>query len=463
MEAGPPEPRRAAGALLRDRAVWLLLAAALALRLGVFLLAAGHPERRLRPDSRHYLDLARTLGSAGRFAREPDGPAEVFRVPGYPLFLVPFAAAAARPEPWVALAQIVLDLGTVLLVAALALRFLPRREALLAGWLYALSLAAASAANLVLSEVLFTLMLVGAAALAAAAARPRGKTCVSPWLWAAAGALLGLAALVRAVALPLMAPLAALALWRGGVERRARLLACAACLTAFAVPTAGWAARNRRAGAGWRLSTAAAHNLLLYDAAGLQARREGRPVAEVRGELGGLAAERAAAVGGGPGALAAAQRRLALEILAASPGRAAAGWLRGGAACLLPAAGEMLELAGAVRGGRGTLDVLGQEGFPAAVRHYFRGAPAGAALTAAPFVLVLAATYVLAAAGLARLVRERRLLPAALLLAPVLLLLLIPGAAGHPRFRAPAMPLLCWLAAAGWPLVISKLKRAPSP
>ena len=80
-----------------------------------------------------------------------------------------------------------------------------------------------------------------------------------------------------------------------------------------------------------------------------------------------------------------------------------------------------------------------------------------ALLLTAPFALALAFTYFLSACGATRLLRNREFLLLALLLVPIIYLLLVPGGASLPRFRAPAMPFICILAAWGW-----RMSREPA-
>jgi len=70
---------------MRRRALTLILLVAAAIRLAALAAAWNHPSRLLSPDSRDYFDLSASLATKGEFQR--GGQAEIFRTPGYPVFL----------------------------------------------------------------------------------------------------------------------------------------------------------------------------------------------------------------------------------------------------------------------------------------------------------------------------------------------------------------------------------------
>ncbi|MCK4602052.1 MAG: hypothetical protein KAU28_06275, partial [Phycisphaerae bacterium] len=88
------------------RRLWLVVAAALLVRGALLACAAGNGGGVLTPDSHSYLQLAGALAERGQFG--PRDQPEIFRTPGYPLFL-----AWAHPLPggvWALLAvQVLLD------------------------------------------------------------------------------------------------------------------------------------------------------------------------------------------------------------------------------------------------------------------------------------------------------------------------------------------------------------------
>jgi 4-amino-4-deoxy-L-arabinose transferase-like glycosyltransferase len=173
------------------RVLSLILMLSLAARLAWGLMQPGEIDQRL-PDQQQYLELARNvLSGRGLKFYDVHFSQEVvaFRAPGYPLFL----AACAGSVRAARVVQGLLDTSTVLAAYLLARRWMGRGAGLLA--------AAAVAANpflvyfsaLILSETLFTAMLVWGMVL---------LVWRRNFLWG--GLLLSLSVLVRpgAVALP---------------------------------------------------------------------------------------------------------------------------------------------------------------------------------------------------------------------------------------------------------------------
>ena len=128
------------------------------------------PERVLTLDSPLYLELGRSLRERGTFQRtgperdaavENPGPVEVFRTPGYPVFLALLGGTPQR----VAIAvctQIALDALAAGLVVGIAGTLMPRRWALIAGLLSAVDIGHIVHANLVMTDTVFaTLLMAG--------------------------------------------------------------------------------------------------------------------------------------------------------------------------------------------------------------------------------------------------------------------------------------------------------------
>jgi len=141
-----------------------LLALVLAARLAVFFhVAAGFPGAMLTPDSPTYELPAQALLQWGRFAQSPAAPdtPDTLRTPGYPLFIALTEAVAGPSHNAVIAAQIILGMATFLVLFACARRIWRRRTAaLLAVVLLALDPVSFHHSQLLLSETLFTLVLV---------------------------------------------------------------------------------------------------------------------------------------------------------------------------------------------------------------------------------------------------------------------------------------------------------------
>ena len=268
--------------IMPARPLVLLFAVALLLRLVVLFTGPWSNPARVyahAPDSPRYVALADTLLSHRTFGKPsedglmhvaveklrrdngtlpPPGAngltSEVFRTPGYPLFLAAFGGTRGLHVAYLAQCLLGALAALCLVRIARALGCRPR-AALVAGWLWALHPAAITSDVLPLTESLFcSLALVGLAA-AAHTTTPAGR--VVP------GALIGVAALVRPLGL-LYLPTALVLGWRTASRK---WLAAGVAVLGAVLPSVGWAARNAAAGNGARVSTVGELNLYYYGAA----------------------------------------------------------------------------------------------------------------------------------------------------------------------------------------------------
>ena len=259
----------------------LLFAVALLLRL--LLLFCGpwqEPARALTPDSPHMVLLAHNLctyytyGKAEETglvhraiarlrtangtspARDANGLVpEVFRPPGYPAFLAIFETLF-HDLRWGLFCQCVLGALLTWVVVSLGWFFgFTRRASLLAGLLWAVHPGLIVYDNLLLTESLFNILSICGLYVAAFGAAPYG--------WLGSGILVGVAGLVRPLALLYEPLLLAISLKRGQLRWSAAL----AQLLLVLMPSGVWAVRNNLAGEGFRVSTVPDINLLYYSAA----------------------------------------------------------------------------------------------------------------------------------------------------------------------------------------------------
>jgi hypothetical protein len=170
----------------------LIVAVALTARLA-FLAVHG---ASVSPDSSEYQLLARNVLRGGTFSLSSQPPLQpaIRRPPVYPLFLaalLPFSASTMVP----AVVQAVLDAIVCLLIFLMTSRLVRGPVAVFVSLLYALHPGPIAAAAMLLSETVFTALLCAAVFLMMLAAGRR-----RPALAFAAGALLGLAALCRSIA-----------------------------------------------------------------------------------------------------------------------------------------------------------------------------------------------------------------------------------------------------------------------
>ncbi|MBI5623456.1 MAG: hypothetical protein HY924_06745 [Elusimicrobia bacterium] len=424
---------------MTKRALLAVFAAALALRLGLWLrMGAAGPQAHLRPDSLGYVGLARGLAETGRFASLGfDEPGiDAARTPGYPLFLALHRPISDSPR-WPALTQCVLDSGAAVLLALAAGALAPGSPAWLAGLLYGLDPMTAAHAPLLVTEVPFNwLMILGLWLLL--------RKGVSPgpgW-----GLCLGAAALVRPIAAYLW-PVWGFALLPWGRSSKARFglgLFLAALIPGL------WCARNLGVYGQASLSTVTGTNLLFYEAAAVRASAEGIPSSEAVRLFKAELALRYREPPATPFVESSQRKALAREYLLRHPGavmrvHAAAGF-------------KMLFGPG--------LDLLAEELFPtepgvqAQVElHQVTGQGTRALLQRRPglwlalawTMALLAACYVLACRGAWRLLTDPdRSKTAAVLLPAAYLLVLSVGGWAYYRFRVPLWPFAALLAPLGW-------------
>jgi 4-amino-4-deoxy-L-arabinose transferase-like glycosyltransferase len=234
----------------------VLLLVALVLRVGW---AWTRPTERASlanlPDQREYVELADSIRTSGdkpmHFFDERFGQdVYAYRTPGYPIFLA-VAGASLRAARVV---QAFVDTSTVLAVYVLARRWLSERHALVAAGLIAVNPFLVYFSGLLLSESLFTSLLVwGVAGLAHAGGRA--------WASVAGVACLAVATTVRPSALPLVILMSAIA--PGVVPvARARTALAGICLLGFLLGP--WAARNQNI-LGRAVLTTTNGGITLYD------------------------------------------------------------------------------------------------------------------------------------------------------------------------------------------------------
>lgn len=201
-------------------ALWIVLAVALALRLG-WAISRPVDDAAIAqlPDQREYLEIARSvLRGEGFSFTDPRFGQRVYayRTPGYPLLL----AATGANVRIARIVQAILDTSSVLAVYLLARRWLVPGASVFAAALVAFNPFLVYFSGLILTETLFTTMLAwGMLLITSSRALP----------WLAGGVILAASALVRPGALPLpviLAVLAALATNRQpepAYDRRRRL------------------------------------------------------------------------------------------------------------------------------------------------------------------------------------------------------------------------------------------------
>jgi 4-amino-4-deoxy-L-arabinose transferase-like glycosyltransferase len=240
----PPAPAGAAGLLAAFRATadldrWLLVVLAVGLAVRLVAFGVGH-DLPLERDEIQYQDIAVNLAEGRGFAME--GRLTSWRPPLYPALMAMLYRVTGTTDPVVVrLFQILLSLGTVVLVFGLAARLSGRRVARAAAAVMAFYPSLLFYNNHVLTEVLFIFLCVLTAyGLVAYLDTPRARYA------AGAGLALGLAVLTREIVWPTVFLMSVLMGWGTRLGWRRWAAHSALLMAALLVVTVPWAIRNTR-------------------------------------------------------------------------------------------------------------------------------------------------------------------------------------------------------------------------
>ena len=435
-------------------ALLIILAVALAVRLA--LLGAYAPWRPdvewgsvLSGDATDYHPLALCLLHERSFC------GETIRTPGYPLF-VAWIYALAGERPWVVLAvQALVDLVTIALTHRLAMRRCSPPVAHGAALLLALDPTSVLASSSLLADTLFACL-----CLAAVTALVEGLDDAR-WRWAAiAGAMLGVAALVRPSAQYLPWLLVALVLCGTSWPRQRRLGVAAVLVLAYGLAISPWLWRNHVRFDAVALSTVTGDVLLQWQLAYALSWADRRPLDEVRRDLHQQAIQAGYQDGGNPFANSAVEVGVAWRQIQERPADYLAASLRG--AIFLYA--NLGTSHAAAKLGLETpavpLRLRDEPSWVGSARRMLTERSGAELLLAAGLGLVQATHYLLGLVGLAVLASQRRarwLVVLAGLLA--LYFSVLSGASAEARYRLPVTPLYLILAAAGAHALLRRLQR----
>jgi 4-amino-4-deoxy-L-arabinose transferase-like glycosyltransferase len=171
----------------------------------VFLLGAGArlaflawQGPKINPDSEKYLALARNLLAHGIYSLDAAMPLtpSVRFPPLYPTFIATLSLSGHSSPLAIAVAQAILGALTAVMMLLLALRVLPFNWACFVALTYALHPGGIASASAILTETLFTAIVVCAIWVLAGSLQKNNL-----WLTAAGGLMLGLAILCRSMVL----------------------------------------------------------------------------------------------------------------------------------------------------------------------------------------------------------------------------------------------------------------------
>jgi 4-amino-4-deoxy-L-arabinose transferase-like glycosyltransferase len=214
----------------------LLVAAAVRL-----VLWTGFQGKPLHDDEQDYNALAVNLVEHGVFGYHPDRPASL-RPPLYSSGVAAiYKLCGLESHQAVRLAQNGLSLVNAIVLYWLGSLLFSRRAGLWLCGLYSFYPSLLGYNNLILTEVLFTLLLCGCCYLLSRSIKQSSISCLM-----SAGSLLGLSALTRSVLwlFPVVLVVFLLFAWRGGFFWK--LVAVGSVLMSFCIVVAPWSVRNTR-------------------------------------------------------------------------------------------------------------------------------------------------------------------------------------------------------------------------
>lgn len=231
-----------------DGVIVMLLA--LLLRVPFFMISSDDPTQRQQAEDSHgYMDLAQNMNKGlgfGRYfqtnAAQPEfWVPEFCRTPGYPTFLAMTTRNPNESAETAVVLQALLELALCLTIFSVAYLSFGRVPGIVAGVLAAMDLQAISLANMVMSELTFTIVLVAAAFAASQLLKKRGM------IWGlVTGLLIAASVLIRPTTLYLPIFVAGFLAFRAVWRREWVHLATAVIVFAAGyAPVVGWMARNK--------------------------------------------------------------------------------------------------------------------------------------------------------------------------------------------------------------------------
>ena len=422
----------------RERTFRRLLYLFLIVRLGLVAVTVSNPTGSLMADSHDYLALAAELVETGSYGIPSDPETDILRPPAYSGLLAGIQLILGSETYNITFIQLVLSSLTCLLILSLGTQLARPTAGLVGAWLYALSPNAALWSLTIMTEVSFAFSLTLIAWISLKAARRSIDT------WAVgSGFQLGLLAYLRPIGILLLPAWSIATIWgiRTRTSKRKALVAAAVLTFVGLLTILPWAYRNWSTSGTFTFSTVTTKTWVGFNLAQVVARGEGidrnTAVGRLNPEVGTL--------------------QLTFDIIKNYPiefaesqflgvARAAAG-IEVGTWGLLLNRNEWVAFGLLGDGGRRSInqaltDAIDWSGESGGVRFAL-------SVYSLLFSLILIGLSIIGILTFRSVDAPERLIISSAI-ATVLVLLLIPGAAGQARFRVPAEPYLALLAGYGW-------------
>lgn len=417
-----------------------ILTLAVIVRLFVLFPIFEHPERTIRKDTPSYSIIAENLVDGDGYSMCTSAPyhPDLFRTPGYPLFLAGNYYLFGKQYFSVFCIQFLLDLFICLIVIKIGIRIFNKRAGILAGGLYALNpLSIVLIANAT-SEILFTFFYTSFLYLLLNSKKETKKAVVT------LGILWAIYTLIRPASLLLifLIPTHILLFWD-----RVKFISLLYLLPGVLI-VGIWICRNYQISGITTISAVQQYNIYTYNANQIIAWKTGEPEYKVRTALRN---EINAEIGDDPmdcsdryEGITLYQER-GLEIIKQNIPVFVFLHLKSCLNNFIPPVNEIFNYHNILPKDRNTSSVLNQKGIIAAVEHYF-GDKKYLIAFVSPFIIIHLLIIMGWLLGLFHLVKQNKWKFIFAFGIFSLYFLLISGAASVPRFAIPAVPSFVLLA-----------------
>ena len=265
---------------MKNLAVILFISLSLKLVLLLSGIRGSNPDFFLSPDSMTYLRPYESLLKTHTFG--PPGSPEIFRTPGYPMFIL-FSNLFGKPPYSVLLFQILLSLFSSLLIYRIGRQFIPEKGALFAAFLFSVDPLSNLYTLKILSETVFTFFLLVFMERWIKARMDRTRD------WFLLTILAGILTYIRPIAIfIILGPILSLfyhfykkeIIFLHVVKKTILILLS---LSLWMMP---WVCRNYIQAGFMGISTLSSYNLYYYRAAAVEAKAQGRDYYSKRSEMG---------------------------------------------------------------------------------------------------------------------------------------------------------------------------------
>lgn len=431
----------------KKRLVLIFIILVLIARLSILIIAYFHSERTLTNDSISYIEPAHYL-LHDRVYTYPSA----LRTPVYPMFLALVYRIFGEDQFYVVVIQVILGLLTIYLTYKLNLELFPDQQNLTGIMLLTFGLESILSPFYVMTETLFTCLLVGVALAFLAYHRT-----MDYWWLIACGVLTGLTILCRPIALYIPGIILFLLIWQYHHNMKQVVISGAVYMFMISACVVPWIIRNDRVVGVPVVSTITGDSLLFYSANALVAYQHQIGFFDAQKEM-YIALDQALSDANLPNN---ELNRYHMEVFMArgilrqAPVTYFYIHIRDSLKVFLPGTTSLREILGQTDQGIDLWDILQTQGIIPAFREYFQRTY-GLQLLLIPFVIILYMTCLGGSVGVFVLMKNRSWFELAILFLPVIYLTILSGPGAYSRFRIPFMPFLSILAGIGIEFVLDK-------